>query len=240
MCVNERGLSALEAPAIIAQMHTGATIAIDGPVASGKTVVGRLLAQQLGLKFLDTGVMYRAVTWAALRREVPLDDAEALAGLARELSIELVPAPGEEQVRVDEQDVTDALRGVDVEGAVSLVAQAPGVREALVAKQRALAQGGAIVMVGRDIGTVVLPQATVKVFLQASISERARRRYEELRAEGKSVDYQAVEQEMERRDRLDTERAHSPLRPAPDALQVDTDKVPVEEVVEQIMALVEG
>ena len=219
-------------------MHKETVIAIDGPVASGKTVVGRLLAQKLRLKFLGTGVMYRALTWAALQRGVSLDDLETLARLAGEVSIELVLAPGEEQVWVDNQDVTDALRGPDVERAVSLVAQALGVREALVAKQRALAQGGAIVMVGRDIGTVVLPQATIKVFLQASISERSRRRFKELQSQGKKVAYQEVEWEMERRDRLDTERVYSPLRSAPDALQVDTSEVPVEEVARQIIALV--
>ncbi|MBI2165916.1 MAG: (d)CMP kinase [Chloroflexi bacterium] len=217
-------------------------IAIDGPVAAGKTTVGRLLARRLGYRFVDTGAMYRAITWLALQRDVDITDAKALVALAEEATIEVnqVTPDGEPALRVNGCDVTGQLRTPEVEGAVSLVSRTSGVRIALVAQQRKLAQEGRVVMAGRDIGTVVLPQADIKVFLRASPGERARRRLEELRDTGQDVSYEDVLSDLARRDKLDTERADSPLRPAEDARIVDTDSLSLEEVVSLIEKMVRG
>ena len=198
-------------------------VAIDGPAAVGKTVVGRRLAQQLLFNFLDTGSMYRAVTWAARNRGVPLEDDAALARLAWEVDIRAGEQPWDDQtfrpkpdtgqrVLVDGADVTGSLRDPEVEHGVSIVAKVKGVREALVRKQQVLSRGQCVV-VGRDIGTVVLPHAQRKVFLEASVEERARRRHQQLCAQGQSIALDAVRADMEERDRLDSQRAHSPLRP---------------------------
>ena len=219
-------------------MQERRAIAIDGPVAVGKTVVGRLLARRLGFRFLDTGVMYRAVTIAALERSVPLEDGEALTRLAEEIAIDVLETDAGHQVIVDGSDVTGRLRTPDVEHGASVVSQVPGVRKALVRKQRAMADSGRWVLVGRDIGTVVLPDADVKLFLEASVEERARRRYEEISARGGSVDPDVVRSELEERDRRDTQRAHSPLRAAADARRVVTDGLTVDQVVEHILTLV--
>ena len=211
-------------------------IAIDGPVASGKTVVGRLVAQRLGCRFLDTGIMYRAVTWVALSRGVGLEDDEALAGLATSLEMRLVPGEAGDRLLVDGEDVTDFLREPEVDRGVSQVSAVSGVRRALVEQQRAIASEGSIVMLGRDIGTVVLPDADVKVFLKASVEVRARRRYSELQEKGLDISYDQVASDLERRDRIDSERAASPLRPADDAIQIDTDSLSVEDIAERILA----
>ena len=211
-------------------------IAIDGPVASGKTVVGRLAAQRLGCRFLDTGIMYRAVTWVALSRGVGLGDDEALAELATSLEMRLVPGEAGDRLLVDGEDVTDFLREPEVDRGVSQVSAVSGVRRALVEQQRAIASEGSIVMLGRDIGTVVLPDADVKVFLKASVEVRARRRYSELQEKGSDISYDQVASDLERRDRIDSERADSPLRPADDAIQIDTDSLSVEDIAERILA----
>ena len=213
------------------------SIAIDGPVASGKTAVGRLAAGRLGFRFLDTGAMYRAVTWVAIRREIGLEDAEALTRLAGSIEIRLVPSEARDRLVVDGEDVTDHLRDQDVERAVSQVSAVSGVRTAMVSQQRAVARQGPIVMVGRDIGTVVLPDAGVKVFLEASVDVRAKRRYDELRSQGKSPDYQDVVDDLASRDKIDSERADSPLMPASDAVRLDTDDLTVDEVVERILTM---
>ena len=219
-------------------MQERSAIAIDGPGAVGKTVVGRLLARRLGFRFLDTGIMYRAVTLAALERAVPLEDDAALARLAEEVAIEVLETDAGHQVLVDREDVTGRLRTPDVEHGASVVSQVQGVRKALVRKQRAMADVGRWVVVGRDIGTVVLPDAEVKLFLEASVEERAHRRYQELCAQEESVDAEVVRSELEERDRRDTYRAHSPLRAAPDARRVVTDGLTVEQVVAHILTLV--
>lgn len=203
-------------------------------------MVGRLLARKLDFRFLDTGLMYRAVGWAALQRKVAMEDQQAVTDLALNLNIEVSEAHDGQRVRVDGEDVTPALRGGAVDVAASRVAEVPGVRGALVAKQRAIAQGGGIVMSGRDIGTVVLPDARVKVFLQASAPERAHRRHLDYLAAGLDSDEAAVLRELEERDRRDRQRAHSPLRPAEDAHVLSTDGVPVDEVVERIQKVVRG
>ncbi len=223
-------------------------IAIDGPVASGKTVVGRILAQRLGYRFLDTGLMYRAITWLALKEGVPLEGAP-LTELARRARIRVADQggtsvssvePGNSRIIVNGVDVTDELRSPVVEGAVSVVSAAPGLREVMVEHQRAIAREGAIVMVGRDIGTVVLPDAGLKVFLRASVAERASRRYRELREMGKETSYKAILDNLRERDALDSQRAHAPLQPAEDARILDTDGIGVEEVVERVLAMVDG
>lgn len=221
-------------------MAEGIAIAIDGPVASGKTAVGRLLANELKYRFLDTGLMYRAVAWAALRRRVPTDDEQALTRLAQGLSIQVAEGPGADRVLVDGVDATGELRGPAVDEASSQVSRVLGVREALVAQQQEMARAGSIVMVGRDIGTVVLPDAPVKLFLHASEAERAQRRHRELEAQGQEISYEVVRRDMEARDRRDQERAHSPLRPAPDAHVFNTEGVPIDEVVRRIQVLVRG
>lgn len=222
-------------------MPRPSTVALDGPVAAGKTTVGRLLAQRLGYRFLDTGAMYRAVTWAALARGIDPQDEASLSRLAQSLAIEVVAADdGVERVLVQGRDAAQELRRPEVEQAVSLVARVAGVRQALVSKQRALAQEGSIVMVGRDIGTVVLPHADLKVFLLASVQERARRRHQELQTLGQKVKFRSVLRDLERRDLLDSQRSVAPLRPAPDARQLDTDGLTPEQVVERILALMDA
>jgi cytidylate kinase len=215
-------------------------IAIDGPVASGKTVVGRLLAQRLGYRFLDTGLMYRAITWLALKEGVPLEGAP-LTDLAGKARIRVADqGGGNSRIIVNDVDVTDELRSPAVEGAVSVVSAAAGLREVMVEHQRAIAREGAIVMVGRDIGTVVLPDAGLKVFLRASVAERASRRYRELREMGKKTSYKAILDNLKERDTLDSQRAHAPLQAAEDARILDTDGIGVEEVVERVLAMMDG
>lgn len=214
------------------------SIAIDGPVASGKTVVGRALAKRLGYGFLDTGLMYRAVTWAALQGNVSVNDGDALAALARAVTLrhETGAADPATRVLVSGEDVTASLRLPEVDAGVSAVAAVPAVRSVLVDMQRAFARGNSVVMVGRDIATVVLPNADLKVFITATPEERARRRHLELAGSGSQSSYNAVLEDTRRRDRMDSERPVSPLRPAKGALVVNTDRVPVEDVVERIVA----
>lgn len=209
-------------------------ITIDGPGAVGKSVIGDLLAQRLGYRFLDTGAMYRALTLLALERGADLGDEKALGELAVASDIELDSLT----VLVAGRDVTLDIRHEEVEKGVSLVAKVGGVRRALVAKQRQMAQGGRVVMAGRDIGTVVLPQAELKLYLAASPEERARRRYLELVQRGDEANYDQVLAELERRDRIDSERELAPLQPAPDARIIDTDSLDIERVLAEIMAII--
>jgi cytidylate kinase len=221
-----------------------ATIAIDGPAASGKSTVAEALARRLGYLYFDTGVMYRAVTWAALECSIPIDDEAAVTALAERLHIE-VTEPGvadgrQYTVCVDGVDVTWAIRTPAVDANVSPVSAYPGVRRALVSQQRRVAAGGGVVMVGRDIGTVVLPDADLKVYLDATVEERARRRWQEIVERGKSVSYYVVLESMRRRDRIDSSRDVSPLRAADDAVLVDTTELSIDQVVDEVEGLVEG
>ena len=214
------------------------TIAIDGPVASGKTVVGRLLAQRLGYRVVDTGLMYRAITWQALEDGVDLEDRERMASLVQEHDLEVrFEDGGEASIFLDNRDVTPYLRLPEVEQGVSQVARIPAVREALVVLQRSIGREGQVVMVGRDIGTVVLPDAPLKVYLTAAVEERAQRRYKELQGLGTSVGYEQVLRELQQRDRLDLERQVAPLRPAEDATIVTTDGLNVQDVVGWVVSL---
>ncbi len=213
-------------------------IAIDGPVASGKSAVGSRVARRLSYRFVDTGVMYRAITWLALERTVDLGDDSALAELAQRAKLDIDDGSGAARVLVDGVDVTDRLRSHEVGEAVSHVSRVAGVRQAMVALQRQLAADGGVVMAGRDIGTVVLPDAPLKVYLDASPEERIRRRHEELLTAGRDATSDQVQQELALRDAIDSEREVSPLRPAEDAIIIHTDHLSLDEVVENIMELV--
>lgn len=218
-------------------MSMPSTIAIDGPVASGKSTVGRRLAQNLGYRFVDTGAMYRALTCEAVRLGTDLDDEVALARLAQDTAIDIESSEGN-RVIVNGRDVTAELRSDAVERGVSPVSKVAGVRTVLVKKQQAMAVGGGIVMAGRDIGTNVLTGADLKIYLDVSVEEQARRRYNELLALGEDVEYQAILDNLIRRDRIDSSRSANPLRPADDAVRIDTDKMDEDGVVEYIMTMV--
>lgn len=225
-------------------MTRPSTIAIDGPAASGKSTVGALLARRLGYLYLDTGVMYRAVTWAALVRGVAIEDEAGVSTLARRLRIDVVPPTVDDgrQVTVlaDGQDITWEIRSPEVDWGVSPVSAYPGVRAALTTQQRRIGRRGRIVMVGRDIGSVVLPRADLKIYLDATEAERACRRYREMLARGKAADYKEVLASVRRRDEIDSSRAAAPLCQAEDAVVIDTTPLSVEEVVERVLALVDG
>ncbi len=221
---------------------TPRTIAIDGPAGAGKSTIGALVAERLGYLFLDTGAMYRAVALAALRRDIDPDDGPPLAKLAREVRVAIGPPTVRDgrayTVLLDGDDVTWTIRGADVDRVVSQVARVPAVRDAMVEQQRALSERGRVVMVGRDIGTVVLPHAERKIFLTATAAERAKRREEELRSRGEVRPRQELLQEILRRDRLDSQRAVAPLRAAEDAMVVQTDGLSVGEALERVLAIV--
>jgi len=220
------------------------TITIDGPAASGKSTIGELLARRLDYLYFDTGVMYRAVTWSALKRGRPLEDEEAITTLAKALRIDVLPPTVEDgrqyTVLADGEDVTWEIRRPEVDASVSLVSTYGGVREEMVRQQRRVAAVGRIVMVGRDIGTVVLPEADLKIYLDATVEERARRRCRELLERGETADYEEVLAMMRRRDEIDSHRAISPLRVPDGAVVVDTTDLSIEEVLERVMELVKA
>ena len=201
-------------------------VAIDGPVASGKTSVGRAAANQLGLRFLDTGVMYRALTWLALRDNVPVDDETSMSNLAEQCAMSVSTDHAGAVIVIDGQPLSAGdLTSEQVDRHVSAVSAVSGVRRALVEQQRAVSAGGGIVMVGRDIGSVVLPDADVKLYLDASPVARAQRRLEQQREAGDTTDYRQALAETKRRDRLDSERADSPLRVPDGAIIIDTGEL---------------
>ena len=216
-------------------------IALDGPVAVGKSSVGRLLAERLDFSFFDTGFMYRAFTWKALKLGVPPDDANELSRLAGITKFDFVPCrQGYLSVLIDGEDVSSSLLCTEIEENVALISKVAGVRWVMVSEQRRLAQRGRVVMAGRDIGTVVLPRAGLKVFLTASVSERAKRRYKELLGRGEGADYRITLDELKKRDDVDSHRAISPLRPAAAAVIIDTDNLGLEQVVDKIYNLTVG
>jgi len=216
-------------------------IAIDGPAASGKSTVGARLAQALGYLYFDSGVMYRAVTWLALQRGLDLQDEAAVTALAQEAQIDVRPpsvADGRAcDVRADGQDITWEARRPEVDSNVSLLSAYPGVRAALGAQQRRVGLRGRVVMVGRDIGTVILPEAGLKIYLDASPEQRARRRYDEIVGRGEPADFDRILAQVLERDRIDSTRAVAPLRPADDAVIINSDGLDAGQVFEQARAL---
>jgi cytidylate kinase len=210
-------------------------IAIDGPVASGKTTVGEMLSDRLVYRFLDTGMMYRGLAWQALQQGIDFSDEAALSALARDLNIS--PTCGSHKVIVNGSLLAEELRTPQVEIHTSRVAQVLSVRRAMVDQQRRIAGQGDIVIVGRDIGTVVSPDADLKVYLIASPQERARRRLLQTRNNGEPADYKQILLDLEERDKTDSQRTHSPLRAASDAWLVDTDGLDIEQVVQKVLAL---
>jgi cytidylate kinase len=209
-------------------------IAIDGPSGAGKGTISRTLAETLGYRHVDTGAMYRAVGWKAAHEGVPLDDEAAVSALAQRAN--LVVEGG--VVTIDGHDVTRAIRTPEIDRAATAVARLPKVREVLVARQRALGAEGGVVMEGRDIGTVVFPNADVKIYLDASAEERARRRAADTAHSGSQAGQAAVAAAIDARDKADTTRTISPLAIAPDAVHIDTTGMPISSVVDQVMALV--
>ena len=216
-------------------MNSRKAIAIDGPAASGKTAVGIELARRLDYRFLDTGGMYRAVTLLALEAGIDVKDQAALTELSQRSRMELIGGPSENRLVVDGRDVTSALRTQKVDSNVSRVSAVRGVRLALVEQQRKVAEQGPIVMVGRDIGTVVLPDAKVKVYLNASVEVRARRRVREMNASNRDASYGGVLEALQLRDSIDSERQESPLRPAEEAYIIDTDDMSVNEIADKVL-----
>lgn len=218
-------------------------IAIDGPAASGKSTLGRRLAEWLGYLFFDTGVMYRAVTWQALRRGMDVRNEVAVTALANEIAIDVRPASDQDgrlcDVLVDGVDVTWETRSEPVDANVSIVAAYRGVRLAMGEKQRQIGRRGRVVMVGRDIGTVILPEADLKIYLDASATERARRRYEEMRARGADANLNDVLSMVLERDRIDSTRDVAPLRVSADAVLIDSEKMDAEQTFEEVKKLIE-
>ena len=212
-------------------------IAIDGPAGSGKSTTARLVAKALGYLHVDTGAMYRAVTLKFLRNGVRPDDAAAVTALLQKTRVELKKTGETLQVLLDGEDVSKEIRTPEVSRATSAVSSLRQVREVMVREQRALGTDGGIVLEGRDIGTVVFPDADLKIFLVAGLEERARRRMEELRAQGVQADLPSILTDMRERDRLDSTRTESPLRRAADAAEVDTTGLTIEAQVERIVGL---
>lgn len=222
--------------------QTPSIIAIDGPAASGKSTIGSRLARALGYLFFDTGVMYRAITWLVLERGLDVHDETAVTALAEEARIDVAPASKPDgracDVLVNGRDITWETRTRRVDENVSLVSTYPGVRRALSQQQRRIGQRGRIVMVGRDIGTVVLPEADLKIYLDATAEERARRRYDEILARGGTPEYESILQRVRERDRIDSTRDVAPLKAAEDAVVLDSDQLNEDEVFERVLALV--
>jgi len=219
-------------------------IAIDGPAASGKSTLGHKLAHALGYLYFDTGVMYRAVTWLALTQGLDIGDEAAITKLAQCTQFDVRPPSIQDgrayDVIVDGQDITWDIRRPEVDGNVSPVSAYAGVRKALSAQQRRIGKRGNIVMVGRDIGTVVLPNAELKIYLEASVEERARRRFEELRGRSEPANYDNILQAMRKRDQIDSHRKVAPLRPAKDAHILCSDGLDANQVLELAKALAFG
>ncbi|MCG3083455.1 (d)CMP kinase [Anoxybacillus sp. LAT_35] len=219
-------------------MEKKISIAIDGPAAAGKSTVAKRLAEALSYVYIDTGAMYRALTYCALQRGVDVHNEKQLMNVLHDTYIELKPSPSGQLVFANGENVTEAIRTNDVTNNVSYVAKHPSVREEMVKRQRELGQHGGVVMDGRDIGTHVLPHAEVKIFLLASVEERAKRRHEENVLRGIPSDFEQLKEEIARRDQIDSERAVAPLKKAEDAIEIDTTSLSIDEVVDRIMRIV--
>ena len=214
-------------------------IAIDGPSGAGKSTVAKLLAKRLGYVVLDTGAMYRAVAFRAKQRGICLEDEERLSQLASSLQVTFLTINGELRVLCDGEDVTESIRSPEMSSLASDISKKEGVRGALVRLQREMGRAGGVILEGRDIGTVVFPDADAKFYLDADAEERARRRYEELARKGVKVNFQETLEDVIRRDRNDMTRAISPLRKAKDAVVIDSTYLSVEEVVEKMIQVIQ-
>jgi len=209
-------------------------VAIDGPSGAGKSTIAKRLAGRLGFTYIDTGAMYRAVALWGLRQNVDMEDMHRMEQLALAAEIELAPG----RIRLNGEDVTESIRASEVSSGASRIATMPGVRRALVAKQRAIGERASVVMEGRDIGTVVFPQAQVKIYLDAHPGERVRRRLQEVRAKGDAISEPELAAQLEERDRRDSTRAEAPLAQAPDAVYLDSTALGIEAVEEAILKIV--
>ncbi|OEH93475.1 (d)CMP kinase [Bacillus solimangrovi] len=214
------------------------SVAIDGPAAAGKSTIAKLLAERFNYIYIDTGAMYRALTYAAINAKLDLESERELFALLREMKIELKPSINGQLVFINGEEVTDKIRSNEVSNNVSIVAAYRSVREEMVERQRELSEGASVVMDGRDIGTHVLPHAEVKIYMIASVDERAQRRYEENVKKGISADLSKLKEEISQRDKLDMEREVSPLKKADDAIELDTTSLTIHEVVEKISNLI--
>lgn len=216
-------------------------IALDGPAASGKSTLGKKLADSLGYLFFDTGIMYRAITWIALQHDMNLHAETEITELAQKAQIDIRPPSKNDgrgyDVVIGEKDVTWAMRDSEVDANVSIVSAYAGVRQALSEQQRRIGLRGRVVMVGRDIGTVVLPEADLKVYLDARAEERSKRRYDEIIARGDKADYDEILNKVIERDHIDSTRAVAPLRPADDAVIIDSDKLDTDQVFARVLEL---
>jgi len=214
-------------------------IAIDGPAGAGKSTVAQIVGQRLNYTYIDTGAMYRAIAWKVLRDGLTVNDISGIINIANSITIKLTYSKGITKVFVDENDVTDEIRDPHISGIVSDIAQVSAVREALVSLQQSMAKSGGVVMDGRDIGTHVLPNADIKIFLTASIEERAQRRWRELTDKGFAVDLADIMRDIATRDKKDCEREISPLLQAPDAILLDTTGLSIEQAVITILKICE-
>ncbi|MCS6949548.1 MAG: (d)CMP kinase [bacterium] len=212
-------------------------VTIDGPAGAGKSSVAQRVSRALGLRYLDTGALYRALAWKAIQRGLRPQDTRYIIEMARATRVELLPQDGEQRVLVDGQDVTEAIRAPEVANLASPISAIPEVRAILLDWQREFGRQGGVVAEGRDTGTVVFPDAPVKIFLTASLDERARRRHKELLERGIDVPFEQVKLDMEARDQRDATRHIAPLRPAPDAVVIDTTHMSLEQVVEEVLAI---
>lgn len=214
-------------------------IAIDGPAGAGKSSVARGLAEYLGYTYIDTGAMYRAVAWLGLRCGI-VENEEELTRLASDMKFEFIRQDGAQRIVVNGCDITDEIRTPKISRLASPISAVAGVREQLSALQRRFGKRGGVVMEGRDIGTVIFPEAQVKIFLTASVEERARRRWLELQKRGSDIRYELVLADIEERDNRDSNRALAPLRPAKDAVLIDSDKKSINDVIQEIISVCEG
>nr|WP_263325889.1 (d)CMP kinase [Neobacillus sp. Marseille-Q6967] len=219
-------------------MEKKLSIAIDGPAAAGKSTVAKIVAEKLSYIYIDTGAMYRALTYKAITNKLDLEDQDTLLSVLLNTKIELFPSVNGQLVFLDEQDVTQEIRSSEVTNNVSIVAKHQKVREEMVRMQQTFAASGGVVMDGRDIGTHVLPNAEVKVFLLASVEERAVRRHSENLQKGFPSDLNQLREEIARRDKIDSEREYAPLKKANDAVEIDTTSLTIPDVVDKIMDLV--
>jgi cytidylate kinase len=219
-------------------MKSRVLIAIDGPAGSGKSTVARRVAKILGILYLDTGAMYRAVTLKAIQDNIPFDDQERLTVLANQVDLKFTQMPdGTYHLFMNGENINEEIRSFAVTNNVSVVSSVPGVREALVQRQREIGAKSGVVMDGRDIGTVVLPNADLKIFLTASLEKRAQRRWLELKAKGIKVSKEKIKEDLKERDDFDSNREISPLRPASDSIIIDTTGISIEQVTEKIVNL---